>query len=790
MKRAKNASKAAVSAATASALAPARLSDAAVESILLAAHDNPFSALGVQETDNGFVARCLIPHATEVSVIDMDGAWLGDLARRDGRGFFEGPVNLKVRQVIRYRARNSGGEWTLTDPFSFGPVLGPMDDYYMGEGSHLRLFDKLGAHIIHHEGSDGVHFAVWAPNAKRVSVVGDFNDWDGRRHPMRFRQDSGIWEIFIPDVGEGRAYKFEIVGYRGDILPLKSDPFAFHAELRPATASIVTRKMDRQWGDAGHREFWSTAKAHREPISIYEVHAGSWRMKPDGSFLTWDELAEQLIPYVVETGFTHIEFMPIAEYPYDPSWGYQATGLYAPTSRFGDAEGFARFVDGAHQAGIGVLIDWVPAHFPRDSFGLARFDGTALYEHEDPRKGFQPDWNTYIYNFGRPEVVSFLVNNALYWAEKYHVDGLRVDAVASMLHLDYSRKEGEWIPNEKGGNENLEAVGFLQRMNTEVYGHIPGFVTMAEDSTDWPGVTHAADKGGLGFGFKWNMGFMHDTLRYLKREPIHRKHHHQDLTFGLMYAFNENYVLPLSHDEVVHGKSSLIHKMPGDDWQKFANLRAYFAFMWAYPGKKLLFMGQEFAQRREWSEERQLDWDMLQHAPHRGVRSEIQDLNGLYRSKPALHARDCEPEGFEWLVVDDAERSVFAWLRKAPGEKPIAVVSNFTPVVREAYELPLPGAGQWQVIFNSDAVAYGGSGAGNSWHINALKADVQRGKAVGNVTLPPLATIYLEPFNDLDVEEATETPKRVGKTRISKPTKRSEGKTAASNQFGSGRSPS
>lgn len=712
-----------------------------VAAIVAGTHGDPFAVLGVQRAAGGLVARCFIPGAETVTAHTLAGREVGRLERRDAAGFFEGPLSLSERQPLRYHAANDGGDWWLTDPYSFGPVLGPMDDYFIAEGSHLRLFDKMGAHLIAHEGVQGVHFAVWAPNARRVSVVGDFNGWDGRRHPMRLRRDTGIWEIFLPDVEAGRAYKYEIVGADGTRLPLKADPFAFRSELRPATASVTTAPLSHEWGDAAHRAFWRRADPRRQPVSIYEVHAGSWQRGDDGSFLSWDELADRLIPYVADMGFTHIEFLPISEHPYDPSWGYQTTGLYAPTARFGEPEGFARFVDGAHRAGIGVILDWVPAHFPVDAHGLARFDGTALYEHADPRKGFHPDWNTAIYNFGRREVVSFLVNNALYWAEKYHVDGLRVDAVASMLYLDYSRKQGEWLPNERGGRENLEAVAFLQRMNKELYGHHPGVVTIAEESTSWPKVSRPVHEGGLGFGFKWNMGFMHDTLAYLGREPVHRGFHHDELTFGLMYAFSENFVLPLSHDEVVHGKGSLIAKMAGDDWQKFATLRAYYAFMWGYPGKKLLFMGQEFAQRREWSEARSLDWNLLDHAPHRGVRQAVRDLNRLYRSRPALHARDCEPDGFSWLIVDDRANSVFAWLRSAPGANPVAVVANFTPVPREDYRVKLPRAGRWREIINTDAADYGGSGMGNGGFVEA-RAD--GGGLAATMLLPPLATIMLE----------------------------------------------
>jgi len=713
-----------------------------IAAILAGTHSNPFAVLGVHRVDDGFVARCFILGAEAVTATALDGTVIGELDCLDPAGFFAGEVKLSKQQPVRYRARRADAEWAVTDPYSFGPVLGPMDDYFARQGTHLRLFDKMGAHPLKHEGVQGFHFAVWAPNAQRVSVVGDFNNWDGRRHVMRYRSDSGIWEIFAPDVPAGVAYKFEIRGQDGVLLPLKADPFARRSELRPKTASVTANELNQVWEDAAHREHWASVDQRRQPISIYEVHAGSWQRRDDGSMLSWDELASRLIPYCVDMGFTHIEFLPITEHPYDPSWGYQTTGLYAPTARFGEPDGFARFVNGCHKVGIGVILDWVPAHFPTDEHGLRWFDGTALYEHEDPRKGFHPDWNTAIYNFGRTEVLSYLENNALFWAEKYHLDGLRVDAVASMLYLDYSRKHGEWIPNEYGGNENLEAVRFLQSMNTRVYGAHPGVMTIAEESTSWPKVSQPVHEGGLGFGFKWNMGFMHDTLSYLSREAVHRKYHHNELTFGLIYAFSENFVLPLSHDEVVHGKGSLIAKMAGDDWQKFANLRAYYAFMWGYPGKKLLFMGQEFAQWSEWSEERALDWNLLQYRMHEGMRRLVRDLNFTYRSKPALHARDCEGDGFEWLVVDDFENSVFAWLRKAPGEKPVAVITNFTPVYRENYTLRLPAEGRWREVLNTDADIYGGSGKGNGGRVQAVSAG---GGIQATITLPPLATIMLEP---------------------------------------------
>ncbi|MGN6357459.1 MAG: 1,4-alpha-glucan branching protein GlgB [Novosphingobium sp.] len=719
---------------------------AAIDALLDGTHADPFSLLGVHEGPDGAFARAVLPGADTAEAHSLAGEKLGRLKRVDERGLFEGKVK-GGRRPLRYRCTKGGDhEWWVTDAYSFGPVLGPVDDLLIAQGTHFRLFDKLGAHLIEHEGAPGVHFAVWAPNARLVSLVGDFNDWNPARHPMRRRDDIGVWEIFLPDIGAGRAYKFRIVGPDGEVLPLKADPFAFASELRPKTASLTAEPGkpghgDDAWGDGAHRQHWASVDPRREAISIYEVHAGSWRRDEHGWFQSWDRMADELIPYVADMGFTHIEFLPVSEHPYDPSWGYQTTGLYAPSARFGGPDGFARFVDGAHRAGIGVLIDWVPAHFPTDEHGLARFDGTALYEHDDPRLGVHPDWNTAIYNFGRREVESFLVNNALFWAERYHVDGLRVDAVASMLYRDYSRKAGEWIPNAAGGRENWEAVGFLRAMNKAVYGGHPGVLTIAEESTAWPGVTQPAyDEGprtSLGFGFKWNMGFMHDTLQYMARDPVYRSFHHDEITFGLTYAFSENFVLPLSHDEVVHGKGSLLNKMSGDDWQQFANLRAYYGLMWGYPGKKLLFMGQEFAQRREWSEERALDWDLLDAPAHDGVRRLVRDLTRLYRELPALHARDCEGDGFEWLIVDDAANSVFAWLRKAPGARPVAVVANLTPASHAGYRLALPHDGAWVEVLNSDAAPYGGSGQGNLGSVTAEGG-------IASLVLPPLATVYLE----------------------------------------------
>ena len=722
-----------------------RLDQAQLDAIVAGTHDNPFAVLGVQAAGKGWIARAFVPGAEHVRAATLDGKDLGELKRRHDAGFFESLVGLPARQPLRLSCKNAGSAWSYIDPYAFGPVLGDLDDYYGREGTHLKLYDRLGAHITLHEGVKGVHFAMWAPNARRVSVVGDFNVWDGRRHVMRRRPGSGLWEIFVPDLGPGTTYKYEIIAADGNLLPQKADPYGFASELRPKTASVVEPTENFIWSDGPYLDARAKRDPRRTPISTLEVHLGSWRKKADGNFLTYNELADELIPYAVDMGFTHIELMPVSEHPYDPSWGYQPTGLYAPTSRFGHPAAFAHFVDRAHQAGLGVILDWVPAHFPTDAHGLDHFDGTALYEHADPRKGFHPDWNTAIYNFGRKEVAAFLINNALFWLDRYHIDGLRVDAVASMLYLDYSRKAGEWIPNEHGGNENLEAIAFLRRMNEVAYGRHPGVITIAEESTAFPGVSQPAYTGGLGFGFKWNMGFMHDTLKYLQRDPIHRTHHHNDMTFGLLYAFTENFVLPLSHDEVVHGKGSLLSKMGGDDWQKFAALRAYYAFMWGYPGKKLLFMGQEFAQRDEWNAAGELPWHLLDAPAHSGVKNLVKDLNGLYRSIPALHARDCEGEGFQWLIADDAANSVFAWMRKdGAGGTPIVVVSNFTPVPRDRYRLPMPRAGRWRERLNSDAPYYGGSGRGNLGEVVAVVQSSHGQPASAEISLPPMATLFLE----------------------------------------------
>ena len=685
--------------------------------------------------------------ATRLEVIDAEtNAALARMDRIAEPGFFE--VELRGKPVwfgYRLRAANEGGTWEFDDPYRFGPVLGDLDDYLIREGTHQRLWERLGAHVTEHQGVRGVSFAVWAPNASRVALVGDFNDWDGRRHGMRKRRGTGVWEIFLPGLGPDALYKYEIKAADGALLPLKSDPLAMKAELRPSTASAVAAPEPSDWTDDSWMGVRAQTQSVSAPISIYELHLGSWQRGDGGRFLTYDEIADRLIPYVVEMGFSHIELLPINEHPFDGSWGYQPIGLFAPTSRHGSPDAFARLVDRCHAAGIGVILDWVPGHFPTDPHGLGRFDGTALYEHDDPRQGMHQDWGTLIYNYGRAEVANYLHANALFWLERYHLDGLRVDAVASMLYLDYSRKAGEWVPNRYGGNENIEAVAFLRRMNELAYGQHPGIMTVAEESTSWAGVSRPTWTGGLGFGFKWNMGWMNDTLSYMREEPIHRNWHHNKMTFGLIYAFSENFVLPLSHDEVVHGKGSILGRMPGDDWQKFANLRAYYGFMWGHPGKKLLFMGQEFAQGREWNHQQTLDWHLLDIDWHAGVRRLVRDLNGLYRAHPALHQRDCDGRGFSWVEANDAAHSVLAWLRFGEdGAAPVLVISNFTPVPRQGYRIGLPFGGQWTEILNTDATAYGGSGMGNQGAVMAEQVSSHGQPHSASFTLPPLSTLYFK----------------------------------------------
>ncbi|MEL6582659.1 MAG: 1,4-alpha-glucan branching protein GlgB [Pseudomonadota bacterium] len=631
-------------------------------------------------------------------------------------------------------------------PQVFGPVLGEIDEYLIGEGRHGRLWEVLGAHVMEHEGALGTHFAVWAPNARAVSVVGDFNGWDGAQHPMNARGATGVWEAFIPDVSEEALYKYQITAASGEVLPLKADPLGFGGQHAPETASVVRDISGYGWGDGD----WMIGRWKRHavsaPISIYEVHLGSWRRRhaENGRSLSYIELADELIAYVQDIGFTHIELLPITEHPFDGSWGYQPIGLYAPTIRHGKPHEFRDLVDAAHRSGIGVILDWVPAHFPSDAHGLGQFDGTSLYEHSDPKEGFHKDWNTLIYNFGRTEVMNYLVANARFWMQEYHLDGLRVDAVASMLYRDYSRDDGEWIPNKDGGRENYEAIALLQAMNTAVYGDDGGVMTVAEESTSFPGVSLPVSSGGLGFGYKWNMGWMNDCLDYIQKDPIYRQYHHNQMTFGLVYAFSENFVLPISHDEVVHGKGSMLGKMPGDAWQQFANLRAFYGFMWGHPGKKLLFMGQEWGQRAEWNHAAELDWAALDDPAHAGVQRLVKDLNALYRATPALYERDTEGSGFEWLISDGAADNVFAWLRKGEGDTPsLAVICNFAPVAREGYVVPLPKAGVWREVLNTDAEVYGGSGMGNLGAVETEAVPLHGRPASAKVTLPPLGTVFL-----------------------------------------------
>lgn len=698
-------------------------------------HGDPFRYLGPHAEDGKTVVRAFLPNASKVDAVDEHGRTAA-LARLHDAGLFAGPLPDAAGRY-RLRARFGNSVVDLDDPYRFPPLLSDFDLHLLGEGSHQKLYDKLGAHPMVIDGVGGVAFVVLAPNARRVSVVGDFNFWDGRRHAMRAR-GNGYWEIFVPGACAGERYKFEIVGPDGHLLPLKSDPLAFAAEQRPATASLVF--------DEAHlprpRPAPPRLNARDAPVSIYEVHLGSWRRGDGNRWLSYRELAEMLPCYVRELGFTHIEFLPINEHPFDGSWGYQPTGLFAPTSRFGPPQDFAALIDACHHEGLGVLLDWVPGHFPDDPHGLARFDGTALYEHANPLQGRHLDWGTLIYNYGRTEVANLLVANALFWLDRYGVDGLRVDAVASMLYLDYSRPEGQWIPNRHGGRENLEAIDFLRRFNREVFGNYPHATTIAEESTAWPQVSQPIEHGGLGFGYKWNMGWMHDTLDYIGRDPVHRKHHHGQILFGLHYAFSENFVLPLSHDEVVHGKRSILGRMPGDDWQRFANLRAYYAFMFGHPGKKLLFMGCEFAQQREWNHDASLDWHLLERPRHAGIHHLIRDLNRLYRDLPALHELDCEAAGFEWLVTDDADRNVFAWLRKGrDGRARCIVAVNFSPNVYYGYRVRAPFTGRWREVLNTDAAPYGGSNVGNAGAVAALDEPVPH----LDITLPPLAAVFLVP---------------------------------------------
>ena len=718
----------------------------AVAAVMAADHGDAFGVLGPHQVAPGtWEVRAVLPEAKAARL--LTGGQTIPFERVHPDGFYVASVKSEGRPLYEIEVEAWDGSSTRRhDPYGFGPSLEQSEIEGLRQiGSNL-VYRVLGAHAGELDGIAGFRFAVWAPNARRVSVVGDFNDWDGRRHPMRLWLNGGVWELFVPGLKAGQNYKFEIRGPDGALLPLKADPVAFRGQHPPQTASVLQGLNEPEW----HDNAWMDTRGEKDPrhaaMSVYEVHLGSWARVPgEGNrYLTYKELSERLIPYVKELGFTHIELLPITEYPFDGSWGYQPVSLFAPTSRFGTPDDFVAFVNAAHEAGIGVLLDWVPGHFPLDAHGLGLFDGTHLYEHADPRQGFHQDWGTYIYNFGRTEVSAFLTANARFWLEHYHLDGLRVDAVASMLYLDYSRRAGEWIPNQYGGNENLDAINFLRKTNEATYSHAPGTITVAEESTSWPGVSHPTYTGGLGFGFKWNMGWMHDTLKFMSEDPIHRRYHHHNLTFGLLYAFSENFVLPLSHDEVVHGKGSLLGKMPGDRWQKFANLRAYFGFMWGHPGKKLLFMGGEFGQEREWNHNQSLDWHLLDDPLHGGVKDLIRDLNHIYTSTPALYTRDVEPGGFQWLVADDSDNSVIAWARKGKAEGEVAiVVSNFTPVPREGYRVGVPAAGYYREAINSDAERYGGSNVGNMGGVQA-QAEQSHGQPYSlSLTLPPLATLIL-----------------------------------------------
>ena len=716
------------------------IDEAAAWAIAEGRHGDPFSVLGPHKRGGKWVITAFVPGAEKLWVLTGKTGKATE-AMHWGQGLFL--CALPRKAAYRLRAEGHGTTWEFDDPFAFGPVLGEMDEYLLGEGTHKRMWQVLGAHLITHEGAAGTHFAVWAPNAERVSVVGDFNIWDGRRHPMRRRGPTGVWEIFIPGLAEGTTYKYELRGPGGVLLPLKADPVGFGSEHPPANASVVRSIA----GDLGDQEWMANRHACQNidaPISVYEVHLASWRRAPGDRMLSYAELSEQLVTYATEMGFTHIELMPVSEYPFDGSWGYQPVGLFAPTIRHGTPAEFRGFVEAAHAEGLGVLLDWVPGHFPTDAHGLGQFDGTALYEHADPREGFHQDWNTLIFNYGRAEVQNYLVSNALYWLEEFHIDGLRVDAVASMLYRDYSRKDGEWIPNRDGGRENLEAIAMLQRMNITAYGESPGVMTVAEESTSFPGVSRPVDHGGLGFGFKWNMGWMNDTLSYMQKDPIHRKYHHHQMTFGLHYAWTENFILPISHDEVVHGKGSMLTKMAGEGDQKFANLRAYYGFMWAHPGKKLLFMGQEFAQGAEWNHNQSLDWHQLDHPLHSGMQTLVRDLNRVYRENPSLHVNDTRPEGFEWIEAGDADASTYAWARKGRAGDPMVVaLVNMTPVARQ-YRLGLPAKGRWLEILNTDAAVYGGSNAGNQGGVVSEDVPWQGQAQSALVTLPALSALYLK----------------------------------------------
>ncbi|MEW6705042.1 MAG: 1,4-alpha-glucan branching protein GlgB [Pseudomonadota bacterium] len=725
------------------------LSETDIQALVAARHPDPFSVLGLQADAQGrWWVRALLPQARRVAVLEgPNGRELAVLEQRHADGLYEGALpQRKGRFDYRLRIEwDDGRSGDYADAYAYGPLLPAAELQRFAAGEHLRPYELLGAHpLVLGEGEQavsGVRFAVWAPTAQRVSVVGDFNTWDGRRHPMR-RREAGVWELFLPHAAVGDRYKFEIISRDGRLLPLKADPYARAAELRPATASIVAPLPPKRPLPAER----AGANADDAPISVYELHAGSWRRHPDGRMYSWPELAEVLPAYVADLGFTHLELLPIMEHPFDGSWGYQTLGMYAPSARFGPAEGFARFVQACHAKGLGVLLDWVPAHFPLDAHGPARFDGSALYEYADPREGFHRNWNTAIYNFARQEVRDFLAGSALYWLERFGVDGLRVDAVTTMLYRDHDRPSEEWVPNIEGGRENLEAIGLIQQINRTVRSECPGAITCAEESSTFPGVTRAIEQGGLGFHFKWNMGWMNDTLEYVKEDHGRRKWHHEKLTFGLVYAFDEQFMLPLSHDEVVHGKGSILGRMPGDDWRRFANLRAYYGFMWGHPGKKLLFMGQEFGQPGEWNHDVELPWGLLADERHAGVQRLVRDLNWLYRTEPALHKLDGRKAGFEWIESGDAEQSVLAWLRHDGAGRSMLVACNFTPTPRTGYRLGVPAGTRWREVLNTDASVYGGSNVGQPGAtLQAQPVPAHGQEASITLTLPPLATVFLLP---------------------------------------------
>ena len=722
------------------------MADSEADAIARGEHADPFGYLGPHRGAAGCVVRAFLPDAVAVGLrhgsrsvamarIHSAGLWQADIAGA--------PPEFPYRLHVQWQ---DGSKGEVDDPYQYPPLLGELDLHLLAEGRHWQAYEKLGAHVATLGGSIGVRFAVWAPNARRVSVIGDFNMWDGRRHVMRLRHEAGIWEIFVPGLSPGALYKFEVKGADG-IIRAKADPFAFEAEVPPLTASRVAVPELHVWGDGAWLAGRAARARHDASLSIYEVHLGSWRRDPSdpGRLPTYRGLAETLVPYVADLGFSHVEFMPVAEHPFYGSWGYQPTSLFAPGARQGGPADFCALVDAFHQAGIGVIVDWVPAHFPDDPHGLGFFDGTHLYEHADPRQGRHEDWGTLIYNLGRREVANFLVASALFWLDRFHIDGLRVDAVASMLYLDYSRAEGRWIPNAQGGNENLEAIAFLRSVNERIHDLFPGVVTIAEESTAWSAVSRPADRGGLGFDFKWNMGWMHDTLAYMGEDPVHRRWHHDRMTFGLIYAWDENFVLPLSHDEVVYGKGSILGRMPGDEWRHFANVRAYYTFMFGHPGKKLLFMGDEFAQRREWSHETGLDWAEAALPPHEGVGRLVRDLNHLYRELPALHARDADPAGFSWVVGDDREASVLGWTRHGDKGELALVIVNFTPVPREGYRVGVPAGGAWRERMNSDSTFYGGSGIGNGGGAMAEGVPSHGHDWSLVLTLPPLAGLIMVP---------------------------------------------